>query len=260
MIPEYVSDPGNRAALLREARGERPKRASQFLRGALYRLTAFYRAVGVHDYDWHLFGPDLRKLKWDYHSFDPKEALPREKGNRYRKVTYPGGMEDWFAPGFDAKRAGWRSGLPPFGQLDGKLEPLSDSCRSPFCGCSEKPNTLWEKEVLLVRGTFEFPPLREDRRYRIVVGGSAHVNAGEGYAIYVNGKLLAQSSAGVGRRQGGQPRGAHIYNEFRQEFQGGKVTFAAISFLRYNNPRGLMPPRGHFTLWMEEARIPPVKE
>jgi len=256
MVPSYIAEPRNNAALLSEVSGEKPKRVSQFLRGAMYRLTSFYRAAGVHDYDWHTFGPDLRNVKWDYFSFDPKETKPKEKGGRFRKVTYPEGMENWFAPDFDAKNAGFKSGLPPFGQLDGKLEPLSSSCNAPFCGCSQPPKTLWEKEVLLVRGTFEIPPLKEGRRYRIVVGGSAHVNAGEGYAIYVNGKLLAESNAGVGRRQGGQPRGGFIYNDFRNEFKGGKVTIAATSFLRYNNPRGIIPPRGHLTLWLEEAKIP----
>ena len=93
-----------------------------------------------------------------------------------------------------------------------------------------------------------------------MVGGSAHVNSGEGYAIYVNGKLLAESKVGVAVRQGGQPRGGHIYRDFRDEFSGGKVTIAAISFLRYNHPRsGVIPPRGHLTLWVEEEKIPPVE-
>ena len=255
----HIANARYNAALLSEASGETPKRFSQFLRGAMYGLNTCYRAAGVNDYDWHVFGPDLRNVKWDYFSFDPKETLPKEKGGRFRKVTWPEGMANWFAPDFDAKKAGWKSGLPPFGQLDGKLAPLSATCTAPFCGCGEKPKTLWEKEVLLIRGTFEIPPLKEGRRYRIVVGGSAHVNAGEGFAIYVNGKLLAQSSAGVGKRQGGQPRGGHIYADFRDEFKGGKVTIAATSFLRYNHPRdGVIPPRGHLTVWMEEAKIPPV--
>ena len=174
-------------------------------------------------------------------------------------MTYPDGMEKWFAVDFDAKKAGWKSGLPPFGQLDGKLAPLSESCKAQFCGCGVKPKTLWEKEVLLIRGTFDIPPLKKGCRYRIVVGGSAHVNAGEGFAIYVNGKLLAESKAGVGMRQGGQPRGGHIYNDFRGEFKGGKVTIAGTSFLRYNHPRKKpYPQRGHFTLWMQEQKIPPV--
>jgi hypothetical protein len=256
----YVGEPRYNKSLLQEAGGERPQRASQFPRGAMYGLVNCYRAAGVDDYDWRPFGPDLRNVPWHYFSFDPPEALPKDKGNRFRKVTYPTGMENWFAPDFDAAGAGWKKGLPPFGQLDGKPAPLSESCTAPFCGCGKTPKTLWEKEVLLVRGTFEFPPLKEGHRYRIVVGGSAHVNSGEGYAIYVNGRLLAESKAGVAVRQGGQPRGGHIYKDFRDEFNGGKVTIAATSFLRYNHPRITpYPPRGHFTLWIEEQKLPPVK-
>ena len=93
----------------------------------------------------------------------------------------------------------------------------------------------------------------------LVVGRLAHVSAGEGFAIYVNGRLLGESTAGVGKRQGAQPRGGHVYADFRDEFKGGKVTIAATSFLRYNHPRiEPYPPSGHLTLWMEEAKIPPV--
>jgi len=257
----YMANPRYNKSLVQEAGGQRPQRANQFLRGAMYGLENCYRAAGVNDYEWRAFGPDLRDLKWDYLSFDPKETLPKEKGGRYRKVTYPEGMANWYATDFDAKKAGWKSGLPPFGQLGGKPEPLGQCERGNFCGCGEKPKTLWEKEVLLMRGTFEIPPLKEGHRYRIVVGGSAHVNSGEGYAIYVNGKLLAESKSGVAVRQGGQPRGGHIYNDFRDEFKGGKATIAAISFLRYNHPRiKPYPPRGHMTLWLEEQKTPPVKE
>lgn len=257
----YVANPRYNAALLSEAAGEKPARVSQFLRGAMYGLVNCYRAAAVNDYEWRLFGPNLRETEWDYFSFDPPEKLPKEQGNRYRQVTYPEGMANWFATDFDAAKAGWKKGLPPFGQLDGKPEPLGQCDFSGSCGCGVTPRTLWEKEVLLVRGTFEFPPLREGYRYRIVVGGSNHVNAGEGYAIYVNGKQLIESKSGVGIRQGGQPRGGHIYNDFRDEFKGGKVTIAATSFLRYNHPRiKPYPPRGHITVWMEEQKIPPVEE
>ena len=111
-----------------------------------------------------------------------------------------------------------------------------------------------------MRGTFEVPPLKDGHRYRIVVGGSAHVNAGEGFAIYVNGRLLAESADGVYSRQGGQPRGAFIFSDFRDEFKGGKVTIAATSFLRYNSREGLIPPRGHFSLWIEEQKTPPLTD
>ena len=254
----YVANPRYNKSLLQEAADKRPQRANQFLRGAMYGLINCYHAAGIDDYDWRPFGPDLSKTTWDYFSFDPPETLPVEKGNRYRKVTYPAGMEEWILPGFDPTGAGWKQGLQPFGQLDGKAEPLSETCTAVFCRCGEKPRTLWEKEVLMIRGTINLPPLKEGHRYRIVVGGSAHVNSGEGYALYVNGKLLAQSETGVAVRKGGQPRGALIYDDLRNEFEGGKVTIAATSFLRYNHPRrGVQPPRGHFSLWVEEMRIPP---
>ena len=256
----YIANPRYNKALLQEVAGERPQRENQFLRGAMYGLENCYRAAGVDDYDWHSFGPDFNKVDWNYYSFDPKEALPKEKGSRYRKVTYPAGMENWFAPAFDAGKAGWKKGHQPFGQLDGKLAALSETCNASFCRCGEKPKTLWEKEVLLVRDTVDLPPLKKDHRYRIVVGGAAHVNSGEGYAIYANGKLIAESKTGVAVRQGGQPRGVHIYSDFRDEFNGGKVTLALKSFLRYNHPRrGLQPPRGHISLQIEEQKLPPLK-
>ncbi|MDE0596743.1 MAG: hypothetical protein OSB65_16010 [Roseibacillus sp.] len=256
----YIANPRYNKALLQEASGERPQRANQFLRGAMYGLENCYQAAGIDDHDWHSFGPNLDAVQWSYYSFDPQESQPKEKGSRYRKVTYPAGMENWSAPDFDAAKVGWKSGLPPFGQLDGKPEPLRTCDEHSQCRCGVKPNTLWEKEVLLVRGTFDIPPLKDGHRYRIVLGGSNHVNTGEGYAIYVNGKLFAESNSGVPNRQGGQPRGGHVYADLRDEFKGGKVTIAATSFLRYNNPRGPLPPYGHLSLWIEEQKVPPVGE
>ena len=257
----YVANPRYNKSLLAEAAGERPQRANQFLRGSMYGLINCYHAVGIDEYDWRPFGPNLAKTQWDYFSFDPPETLSFEKGNRYRKVTYPDGMANWIASDFDAQKAAWKQGLQPFGQLDGKLAPLSESCAAPFCRCGEKPKTLWEKEVLLIRGTIDLPPLKKGHRYRIVVGGAAHVNSGEGFALYVNGKLFAESTRGVAVRQGGQPRGAHIYDDVSDEFKGGKVTIAATSFLRYNHPRKKpYPPRGHFSVWLEEMKIPPAAE
>jgi len=256
----YVANPRYSKVLLQEVSDERPQRENQFLRGAMYGLANCYRAAGIDDYDWHSFGPDFNKLQWSYYSFDPKESQPKEKGSRYRKVTYPTGVEIWNMPEFDAGKAGWKKALQPFGQLDGKLAQLSETCTAIFCRCSEKPHTLWENEVLLVRCTVELPPLKKDHRYRIVVGGSAHVNSGEGYAIYLNGKLLGESKIGVAVRQGGQPRGCYIYGDFRDEIKGGKVTLAVTSFLRYNHPRrGLQPPRGHLSLQIEEQKLPLLK-
>jgi hypothetical protein len=258
VIPDFTANPENQAAIAAAAKGLRPQRQNQFLRDSIDLLNNIYNFVGIHDYDWHVFGKDLRDFEWDWFSFDPPEVQPKEKPNRYRKLTCPAGMENWFAPDFDAAKAGWKKGLPPFGQLDGKLEPLGQCDRTGSCGCGEKPKTLWNKEVIMIRGAFDIPPLKDGHRYRIVVGGSSHVMSGEGYAIYANGKLLAESTTGVPNRAGGQPRGVHIYADLRGEFIGGKVTLATTSFLQFSKKGAEIPPRGHLTVWIEEQKLPPL--
>ena len=75
-----------------------------------------------------------------------------------------------------------------------------------------------------------------------------------------DGRLVAESTTGVAVRQGGQPRGAHVYGDFRREFGGGPTTLAVMSFLRYHHPRqGVIPPRGHLSVWVEEQKIPPLR-
>lgn len=256
IIPAFITAPANQVALAAEAKGDRPKQTNQILRGTMDGVISAYNTAGIHDYDWKLFGKDLRDLEWESFSFDPAEIMPKEKRPRYRQVTLPAGMENWFASDFDAAKVGWKKSLPPFGQLDGKLAPLR-TCERGVCGCGEIPRTLWEKEVLLARGTFDIPALKDGHRYRFVVGGSAHVLTGEGYAIYVNGKLLAESKEGVPTRVGGLPRGGYVFTDLREEFKGGKVTIAVKSFLQYASKPGLIAPSGHLTIWMEEQKLPP---
>ena len=259
MLSGFIANPRNNPALVATVKGEKPKNVSQFLRDSVDAVNNHYVAAGIQDYEWHAFGPDLNNVEWECFSFDPPETLDKTKGaSRYRKVTYPEGMTNWFAPDFDAGKAGWKKGLPPFGNRDGKLEPLG-TCTQGQCLCGVAPRTLWEKEVLLIRGTFDVPAFKAGHRYRIVVGGSNHVNAGEGYAIYVNGKLLAESKTGVPNRAGGQPRGGHIYADLLGEFKGGKVTIAATSFLQFNRRNLQGKPMGHLTVWIEEQKLPPVE-
>jgi alpha-galactosidase len=257
IIPDFVAGSEHQAGIAAAAKAERPQRPNQFLPDSIDSLNNIYNFVGIHDYDWKVFGKDWRDSEWDVFSFDPPETRPLEEGGRYRKVTYPSGMENWFATDFDAAKAGWKKGLPPFGTLGGKLEPLGECGRSG-CGCGEKPRTLWDKEVILVRNTFDLPPLKEGHRYRVVLGGSNHVSTGEGYAIFANGKLLAESDSGVPNRRGGIPRGGHIYADLRDDFKGGKVTIAATSFLQTFKKKAVIPPSGHLTLWIEEQKLPPL--
>ena len=261
IVPAYIANPQNQPAIAAEAKGERPQRPNQFLRDSVDSLVNIYNAADIHDYDWKIFGKDLRDSEWDCFSFDPPETQPKNQPNRYRKVTWPAGMANWFAPDFDAATAGWKKGLPPFGQLDGKLAPLGECERAGGgCGCGEKPRTLWDKEVIMIRGTFDIPPLKDGYRYRFVVGGSNHVMSGEGYAIYANGKLLAESKDGVPNRAGGQPRGGHVYADLRGDFKGGKATLAATSFLQFSKKGAEIPPRGHLTVWIEEQKLPPLDQ
>lgn len=260
MLRTYVADPRNNAAILAAVKGDKPANVSQFLRDTLDAVSVFNVAAGVQDYEWHALGPDMKNTEWDYFSFDPPETLDKTKGAaRYRNVTYPAGMENWFAADFDAAKAAWKKGLPPFGNKDGKLEPLSDICTQSQCLCGVTPRTLWEREVLLIRGTFDVPAFKEGHRYRVVVGGSNHVMSGEGYAIYANGKLLAESKSGVPNRAGGQPRGGHVYADLRGDFKGGKVTIAATSFLQFSKRLMEGKPMGHLTVWIEEQKLPPVE-
>jgi len=224
-------------------------------------LVDLYRKLEVTDYDWQTFGTDLKTVKWDYLTFDPPEQLPLDRSVwQYREVTMPAGTEDWFMPDFDPVKAGWKQGLAPFGQYDGKL--VRDAEGGVFkTTCPYPYRTLWDKQVLLLRGTVDLPALKPGHLYRLKVNYGSGVGTGDGYRIYINGKQLIEVPAGVPRRAGGRERGAFITKEFVDEFGKGPVTFAAISFLRYGDKAIVtMPPvpQGSFCLEMEEMQVPPL--
>jgi hypothetical protein len=213
---------------------------------ALEQLADFYRRGGdTTDYGWHVFGPDRLKNEWDYFTFDPPEKKEWDGTNRYRPVTPPAGMAEWLAPGFDPAKAGWKKGLAPFANV-----PANTGCTAPFCGCGDKPNSPWEEEVLLLRRTFELPPLKPGHRYRLLVGGRSHVYTGDGWAVYVNGKLIAEVKTQGGMGSGGLPKGAFITTEWFNDFKGGKVAVAAIAFQSCKK-------RDNINIWFEEMKVPP---
>jgi len=266
-LAAFVSNPRYQPQLESALKGEKPERVSPLLNDPLDEAVAYYRAAGINDYDWRPFGGDMKTATWDYCGFDlPKAqddanvaAAPKAKVGPPIKITCPAGMENWFAPDFDAKKAGWKSGAAPFGMENDPIkypEWYKAAKRTP-------PKTVCEKDVLLLRQSFDLPPLKEGHRYRVRVGGSAHANSGEGYAVYVNGKLLAESKGGVAawRREGGQPRGGHVWAAFRDEFKGGKATLAVSSFPMDNRPADKFIPAGaHLSVWMEEMKLPPLGE
>jgi alpha-galactosidase len=221
------------------------------LKSQLDRIISYYQAAGIDDYAWKRFGPDMANANWHYYSFDPPEKQELSQAGRNRQITLPAGMENWFSPDFNAAKAGWKSGAAPFAHSDGKLARSQGGCRSAACGSGTAPNTLWEKEVLLMRQTFEIPKLKEGHRYRLLLSCNGQPFAGEGNSIYVNGKLFAESKG-----RGGKP-GGYVFNDFLPEFQSGKVTIAVKGFLCYTGRRNKpVPPHGYLSVWLEEIKLP----
>ena len=259
VLAAFVSNPRFQPSLQAALKGEKPAKVSPLLGDALDEAADHYRTAGIHEYDWIPFGGHINVATWDYFSFDLPDPDAKKKGISDLKVTYPAGMENWVAPDFDAKQAGWKSGAAPFGV---EKDPIA---YPDWYGPSKRvpPKTVCEKDVLLLRQTFDLPPLKDGHRYRIRVGGSVHANSGEGYAIYVNGKLLAESKAGIvaWRREGSKPRGSHIWADFRGEFKGGKVAIAVGNFPMNNQSAdSFIPARAPLSVWLEEMKIPPVVE
>jgi len=271
LIPKFMGE-GNHIAsnekLLNEEANSAPFKGNFYYREPrMAQMLRFYNRVGVTDYNWHVYGPDLDEIEWDYHTFDPPEKKLWNTGWRYREVSYPKGMEDWNKPEFDAKAAGWKKGKAPFGQWDGKLVTETSGksamdrtgrCSNDFCRCNEPMNTLWEKEVLIMRTKTKFPPFKEGNRYRLLIGGMTHVPSGEGYRIYVNGKLIAERNRGTGRREGGKPVGSNIAKTWWPDFEKG-ATIAVTGFIHdHGGKHAAGVKRQHLSVWLQEAKNPPL--
>ncbi len=265
IIPDFVAGAANVPSYLRRGldlesvvSNQAPAKPGATLSSQLDKLIGYYELAGITDYQWQTVGPEMRLAEWQYFSFDPAEKKTDAKGDRYRPITLPAGMDAWAAPDFDAAKAGWKTGKAPFGQNNGKLAALRQRCGNPQCRCDVTPNTLWEKEVLLIRGSFKMPAFEAGKRYRIVVGGGSHVWEGEGFALYLDGQQVAEMKGGY-YKSGGDPRGAQIFESIRPLVENREVTVAVKAFLRQNSHRDkAAPPSGHLSVWLEEATLPPA--
>jgi hypothetical protein len=232
-------------------------------------LVSLHQRAGIQDFNWHPFTA-LREAEWSYHTFDP---IPAEQvafdqlTTRYRKVTLPKGMENWFAAEFDPDKAGWRRGKAPFGQYagripDGPVSKCDADCTGPVCFGAQKPNTLWDKEVLLLRKKVEVPSLKDGHRYRLRVIERNHVGCGGGFHVWVNGKPIAEMENCIGRGGSGKAFGAYITREWLDDFRKGEVTIALISFLRDGDQYSVKPkaanPQGWVSVEIEEQKLPPI--
>jgi len=255
LIPRFIGD--NRDRLIRESANENIPWRFGYNEARIVNLAELYRRIGINDYMWRDFGPAPTEMNWHYFSFDPPEELPWDSGRpRYREITFPQGIANWHEAGFDPAKAGWQTGHAPFGATNGKLDTKQGGCQLDFCRHGIPMNTLWEKEVLLLHGKFQFPELKEGHRYRLVIGGMSHVGAGEGYRVYVNGKLLQERTRNIDRREGARHIGAHIHREWWGDFNAGETEIAFISFM------GGRPgwKNRHLMVWVQEMKLPPVGE
>jgi len=267
LIPEFVGR--NRERLHQYAASQVQSGYAGGSRDPVDGLVALYDRAGYDGFRWHMF-MDLRNAEWSHHSFAPPRAeqVPFDQLiTRYRPVTLPGGMENWPATDFNPGKSGWQRSKSPFGQYMGKLpkRPIhkcGPGCTGPGCYGATPVNTLWEKEVLLMRGTFKAPPLKPGHRYRLRVNDGNHVGSGGGHIIYINGKQLIETKTCNGRGSGGLPKGAYITSEFLDDFRSGNVCIAVMTFLRFNDKYKVKPssrvPQGKFSLHIEEQKLPPM--
>ena len=114
-----------------------------------------------------------------------------------------------------------------------------------------------------MRRTFEVPPIEDGHLYRLVLAGAGCDRSGEGYAVYVNGKLLTRRKGGYAKRPG--VRGAYIMKDLLPEFAKGTVEIAVLNHLRYTHMRNgtaylgkPVPPNGQVTVYLEKTKLPPA--
>jgi alpha-galactosidase len=263
-LARFVADPRNGPLLQAALAGQRPEKPSPLLADALDTAVLYYQAAGIHDYDWQPYGPDMKGAAWDYVGIDlpPSEAAadPKAKPPAVVEIPAPPGMADWFAADFDARKAGWKTGPAPFGESNASFvfPEWAESMRA-----NRKPKTPCDHDVLFLRQRFAIPKLAAGHRYRIRIAGSPHNNMGEGYSIHANGRLVAATTEGVlaWRRQGGIPRGAHVFADLRDAFPGGETTIAVSSFPMIPQPSAdrFIPAGPALTVWMEGMKVPPIE-
>ena len=288
-LASFMSNPANQPELQAIGKGARPAKAPRALEDALDEAVNYYRAAGITNYNWKPVAGDMKTGTWNYLCFDlpgtrrtseakgvvdakvaneadpegedAPAAKPAAKGKKAAapgKMVFPAGTENWFAADFDAQAAGWKSGAAPFGERSDNLV-LPDYLKSRVG--KRHPATLTGADVLLLRQRLDLPACKDGYRYRIRVGGSAHNNMGEGYAIYINGKLLAEVREGVTawRKEGHFPRGALVDATMREAFKGGPVTLAVANYpLGEEAASKVIPPGAPLSVWIEEQKLPPL--
>ena len=112
---------------------------------------------------------------WRFMTVDATEAkdkLDTYDARRFRDITLPAGMENWYQPDFDDSQ--WEAGKAPIGKGVWNHSGIE---------LDEFPSAWGEGEFLLMRTTFEVDELNYDS-YRIAV------LARQGFHVYLNGEKI----------------------------------------------------------------------
>jgi len=125
---------------------------------------------------WKPLGSPLPEDRiWRFATVDAteeKDKIEKYDGRRFRDITLPAGMEDWYAPDFDDSQ--WASGKAPIGKGVWKDSGIT---------LEKNPSTWGDGEFLLMRTAFEVEDLNADS-YRIAV------LARQGFHVYLNGHKI----------------------------------------------------------------------
>jgi alpha-galactosidase len=122
---------------------------------------------------WKTVGtPAPEERVWRFTTIDAtekKDILEKYDGRRFRDITLPAGMEQWFMPDFDDSH--WTAGKAPIGKGVWKHSGIT---------LDAFPSTWGEGEFLLMRTTFDVEKL-DCEAYRIAI------LARQGFNVYLNG-------------------------------------------------------------------------
>jgi len=178
---------------------------------------------GKWNHYWKPLGTPLPEEQiWRFTTIDATEKKDQmeKRDRRFRDITLPAGMENWYRPDFDDSK--WTTGKAPIGKgfLKNWAHTLYDLNFDKF------PSRWGAGEFLLMRTTFEVEDLNCDS-YRIA--GLAIVR--QGFHIYLNGqKIHTTNSSADNPRYGAIILGADQIKLLKK----GKNVLAAYSNDLYN--------------------------
>jgi alpha-galactosidase len=167
---------------------------------------------------WKPVGQPLPEERtWRFISMDPsekKDKLEQYDDRRFRDITLPVGMENWYMPDFDDSQ--WTEGKAPIGKGVWKHSGIT---------LDTFPSAWGDGEFLLMRTTFDLDDL-DCESYRIAI------LARQGFRVYLNGNEIHNY---IWWMDNPYYRSIVLNNEEIQSLKKGKNVLAAYANDQYGN-------------------------